>query len=111
MKDVTLGSTNCDDSGSKLDSWYFKTWDGGQLCLPGCLSRMNENNWEKACCGARKNKTSYKTHCFVQGVNTGIVRPGVDGKKAVECNGTLNCFQIRTLEIRMYPLVQLIFKD
>ena len=78
------------------------TWDEGQICLPGCLSRMNENNWEKACCGAMKNNIGNDkggTHCMVQGVNTGLDRPGFDGMKGVQCKGTLNCFQIWPLEI------------
>ena len=99
LKDVELGSTNCKDSGLTFVSWFPNTWDGGQICLPGCLSRMNENNWETACCGALQRKNGVGTHCVVQGVNNGIVRPGIDGKKAVQCKGTLKCFQIRTLKI------------
>ena len=102
LKDVELGSTSCKDSLFPRLTWFPRTWDEGQICLPGCLSRMNENNWEKACCGAMKSKTidnKEGTHCMVQGVNTGLDRPGYDGMKGVQCKGTLNCFKIGPLEI------------
>ena len=99
MKDVDQGSTSCNYSESSTNkTWLVDTWDGGQICLPGCLSRMNENNWEKACCAARPSGVKLETICIISDV-AGVVKPGADDSKAVQCKGTLKCFQYRTLKI------------
>ena len=99
MKDVTLGSTKCkDDQLSNRVSWSLQNWNGGQNCVPICLSRMNENSWVKACCEARKNNS--ETDCVVSD-SVDVVEAGANDSKAVECKGTLKCFQYWVSNIRL----------
>ena len=95
MDVVKQGSTKC-NSDERDDSWYFKRiWDQGQNCLPGCISRMNENNWEEACCEAVQRDDELKgTDCHVYHA-VDVVKTGdndIKDTKAVKCKGTLEHF-------------------
>ena len=66
MNVVDLGSTQCDTTVSSY-RWNFpNSWDGGQNCLPGCISRMNEGTLEEACCQAQQVGEGTKCHVQIQ---------------------------------------------
>ena len=95
MDVVELGSTKC-KSDERGDPWYFqKFWDEGQNCVPGCLSRMNENKWEEACCEAAVWDDYVKgTECHVYHA-VDVVKTAdnyTKDTKAVKCKGTFGLF-------------------
>ena len=94
MDVVELGSRKCnrDKATTRLD-WYFEfSWDEGQNCLPGCISRMNENKWDETCCEASPGSPR-GTLCTVYAA-VDVVEGDNDSKdaKAVKCKGTLGHF-------------------
>ena len=95
MSVVDLGSTKCNSSDvSKILPWFFPfSWDDGQNCLPGCISRMNENKWEVACCQATQGNNKRGTHCMVRD-KSDVVQGDDDSTdtKAVKCQGTSELF-------------------
>ena len=95
MDVVDLGSTKCNKSDdSKIPPWIFhSSWDDGQNCLPGCISRMNENEWEEACCQATQSNDKRGTRCMVRD-KVDVVQGDDDSTdtKAVKCQGTSELF-------------------
>ena len=94
MKEVEKGTSKCNYSESSTNkTWSVDSWDGGQICLTGCLSWMNEKNWEEACCEAQSSRVKLETTCTVYDV-ADLVEPGADDSKAVQCKGILTAFNI-----------------
>ena len=95
MNVVDLGSTKCNSSDvSKILSWFFPwSWDDGQNCLPGCISRMNAIQAEEACCEAVQMHDG-TTWCYSYDAAVDVVQGDDDStdKKAVKCKGTLELF-------------------
>ena len=95
MDVVDLGSTKCNKSDdSKILSWVFPlSWDDGQNCLPGCISRMNAIAAEEACCEAVQIRIS-NTFCYFYDAAVDVVQGDDDSTdtKAVKCKGTLELF-------------------
>ena len=92
---MELGSTKCNGDGDDF-WWLHKSWsDDAQNCLPGCISRMNEKNWDEACCEYRSEEEEnpdnggcivYKAADVIQGDENS------SKNKAVKCQGTIRIF-------------------
>ena len=93
MDEVDLGTTKCNrNATSDWDAWWLpKSWDDAQNCVHGCISRMNEKSWDKACCGFQQQRIGDTLRgCIVY--NAVDVIEGDENskyKKAVNCKGTL----------------------
>ena len=108
MNVVDLGSKNCQKRTNQF-GWFFpNSWDDGQNCVPGCISRMNQYKQEEACCDAERKQEG--TVCAVI-FNSSLLIDTVPGdddsstRKAVKCNSTLGLFSSSGMKIKLIGIL------
>ena len=104
MNVVDLGLKNCQKRSNQF-GWFFpNSWDDGQNCVPGCISRMNQYKQEESCCDAERKGNGTVCAFFWNSSYLIDTVPGDDdssARKAVKCKvvNSSNGMKIRLIGI------------